>query len=252
MSDPARYRPLERFTERASDYAKFRPGYPAAAIDFILAGFSRREALVAADIGAGTGISSRLLADAGVRVIAVEPNDAMRSAARRHTRVTFRAGTGEATGIAAGSVDLVTYFQAFHWVEPAAALAEARRVLRSRGRFAAIWNDRQRSDPFTAAYGEIIERFAVNPEVVDRASFAGPLEPRLREVFPRVAVREFPHTVRMDASSLLGRARSSSYLPAGEGFAPVEAALMSLHDRHADHEGFVTFAYAATVYRADR
>lgn len=60
---------LERFSDRAINYAKYRPSYPPAAIDFILEGLVNT--LVAADIGAGTGIASRLLAQREVRVLAM-------------------------------------------------------------------------------------------------------------------------------------------------------------------------------------
>lgn len=51
--------PLTRFSDTA-DYVNYRPSYPAAAIDIILEGLAPPTQLLAADIGAGTGISSRL------------------------------------------------------------------------------------------------------------------------------------------------------------------------------------------------
>ena len=44
--------PLDRFDHRAADYVKYRPSYPAGAIDCILQGLDQP---VAADLGAGTG-----------------------------------------------------------------------------------------------------------------------------------------------------------------------------------------------------
>lgn len=79
--------PTRRFSDRADAYARFRPSYPASAIDAILAGLAPPATLEAADVGAGTGIASRLLGDRGVRVAAVEPNAAMRAAAAPHPRV---------------------------------------------------------------------------------------------------------------------------------------------------------------------
>lgn len=73
--------PLTRFCDRVADYVKYRPSYPAQAIDIILKGLEPSSQLTAADIGAGTGISSRLLAERGVSVIAIEPNPAMREGA---------------------------------------------------------------------------------------------------------------------------------------------------------------------------
>src|SRR5262249_22138093 len=112
--------------------------------------------LVAADVGAGTGISSRLLADRGVRVIAVEPNAAMRAAAEAHARVEWREGTAEATGLGTGSVGLVLCAQAFHWVRQEEALGEFARVLPRGGRIALMWNERDRADPLMTGYREAI------------------------------------------------------------------------------------------------
>ncbi|MFY9718601.1 MAG: hypothetical protein WAK16_03055, partial [Candidatus Cybelea sp.] len=67
-SDPMS--PLARFGARAQSYAAFRPSYPPEAIDAALEGLGDPSALVVADLGAGTGISSRLFADRGACVIA--------------------------------------------------------------------------------------------------------------------------------------------------------------------------------------
>ena len=82
--------PLSRFSDRAADYAKYRPSYPEEAIATIMEGLGNPSQLVAADIGAGTGISSRLLAERGVRVLAIEPNTEMREAARMSTSPSHR------------------------------------------------------------------------------------------------------------------------------------------------------------------
>ena len=74
--------PLNRFTDKVENYAKYRPTYPEELIDKILEGFVSRSQIVAADIGAGTGIAARQLAERGVRVIAIEPNAAMRDAGK--------------------------------------------------------------------------------------------------------------------------------------------------------------------------
>src|SRR5688572_26600177 len=85
-SDRALYEmnPTGRFSDRAQAYSRHRPSYPAPAVDAMLAGLGEPARLSAADIGAGTGISSRLLAERGLTVHAVEPNQAMREAAEPH------------------------------------------------------------------------------------------------------------------------------------------------------------------------
>ncbi|MGH2570868.1 MAG: class I SAM-dependent methyltransferase, partial [bacterium] len=126
--------PRGRFTDRAADYVRYRPDYPAAAIDHVLNGLGDPSRLTAADVGAGTGISSRLLAERGTRAVAIEPNAAMRAAAEPHPRVEWRDGTAEDTRLAAASMDLVLCAQAFHWFRQEEAVAEFARVLRPRGR----------------------------------------------------------------------------------------------------------------------
>ena len=71
-------RPLDRFRERARDYSRYRPDYPSAALDELLRGIGPPSRIRAADVGAGTGIASRLLAERGVSVLlrGAEPCDA--------------------------------------------------------------------------------------------------------------------------------------------------------------------------------
>ena len=98
------------FSDRAQEYAQYRSSYPQEAIAAIVEGLVSSSQLVAADIGAGTGIASRLLGNCGVKVIAIEPNSAMRQEAEYHPQVEFKAGTAENTNLPDNSVDLVTSF----------------------------------------------------------------------------------------------------------------------------------------------
>lgn len=74
--------PTGRFSDRVADYERYRPTYPSEAIDALLEGLDLPVA--AADVGAGTGISARLLAGRGVTVHAIEPNEPMRLAGMAH------------------------------------------------------------------------------------------------------------------------------------------------------------------------
>ncbi len=135
------------FTGLAVDYEKYRPGYSLDAVRAIVSQLGNPvDACDAADVGAGTGIFTRLLAAQGFRsVVAVEPNDDMRAQGKIATQgspIAWRAGQGEKTGLADGSVDLVTMASSFHWVDFDRGIAEFHRVLRSSGCFAALWNPR--------------------------------------------------------------------------------------------------------------
>jgi ubiquinone/menaquinone biosynthesis C-methylase UbiE len=242
--------PLTRFCDRVDDYVKYRPSYPAAAIDKILEGLAPPSQIVAADIGAGTGISSRLLAERGVSVIAIEPNAAMREAAEPHPLVEFRDGTAEVTNLSDASVDLVTCFQAFHWFNPEPTLSEFRRILKPSGRLAVVWNNRDEEDALTAEYNRLVRA----------ASNNHPAESRMKMVEPLLAtkhfvnVREYMFVYRheLDLSGLIGRATSASYVPReGEAYEQLISSLQELYQRFCDRRGFVYMVYRTSVHLAE-
>ncbi len=241
--------PLERFSDRAIDYANHRPSYPVAAIAAVLAGLGEPHQLVAADIGAGTGIASRLLAEQGLRVWAIEPNAAMRGAAAFHPNVTFQAGSAEQTGLSDASVDLVTCFQAFHWFDPALCLPEFHRILKSSGRLALVWNSRDRHDPFTQDYTQLVQKLSDNHPAESRMVSAQPL--LTNPYFGNVSQHEFSHQQSLDLASLIGRAQSVSYMPKDEETTQqLTRGLEELGDRWADEQGQVRLVYATQIFLA--
>jgi SAM-dependent methyltransferase len=135
------------FTGLAGDYARFRPGYAPQVATAILNYAGRDAASIdAADIGAGTGIWTRMLVDRGLNsVVAVEPNDDMRGQGietSRGTGIVWRKGSAEATGLPAGSADLVSMASSLHWADFDRACGEFHRILRPGGVFVALWNPR--------------------------------------------------------------------------------------------------------------
>ena len=243
--------PTGRFSDRAADYRVHRPDYPRAAIDALLAALGDPARLTAADVGAGTGISARLLSDRGVRVVAVEPNAEMRAAAGAHAGIQWREGTAEATGLAAQSVALVLCAQAFHWFRAREALEEFHRVLVSRGRLALMWNARDRSDPLTLGYVEAIHQVNGEHPVGTR-----PFDPAVVPAggrFTPATLLCFPHQQRLDRAGLIGRATSASYVPReGEALETLIALLGKLWERHRDASGYVLLRYVTKLYLSTR
>ena len=251
MAEPDDRDTVERFSNRAADYVRYRPTYPPEAVDAMLDGLGPPGRLVAADVGAGTGISARLLGERGVRVIAVEPGEAMRRAAEPHPNVAWVAGRAEATGLASQAVGLVLCAQSFHWFRPAEALPEFAHILKARRRLTIIWNRRRTSDRFTAGYRQAItdvggeteeETRAFDPKVIsDSGLFSSPER------------QSFPNFQRLDLTGLIGRARSASYVPkSGAEGERLISLLRALHERYADAAGFVTVVYDTEVFRATR
>lgn len=241
--------PTTRFTERAGEYDRFRPGYPEAALDLVLRGLDTAR-IVVADVGAGTGIFSRALAGRGCRVIAIEPNDAMRAAAPPFAGIEWRAATGEQTGLASASVDLVTCAQAFHWLKPEQAIREFCSILKPGGRVALLWNIGDERDPVAKGYYDAIRRASDFFTTSHDRVTANPLHHA-----PLLGQEEhtLPNAQRLDAEGLIGRAMSASYIPRGAD-SPQRRRLIedleALHARHADAEGKVTLVYQTHVYLA--
>lgn len=242
--------PLSRFSDRAGDYAKYRPSYPEEAIATILEGLGDSSQLVAADIGAGTGISSRLLAQRGVRVIAIEPNAAMREAALPHALVEFGNGTAEATNLPDASVDLVTCFQSFHWFNPEPTLLEFHRILKPTGRLAVVWNDRDRDDEFTQNYTHLVQIASNHHAAESRMTSVDPL--LASPLFPDVCCHTFTYRQELELEGLIGRAMSSSYIPReGEAQQQLVSGLQELYNRERNENGFVYMTYHTSVYLAN-
>ncbi|MES1026371.1 class I SAM-dependent methyltransferase [Gloeocapsa sp. BRSZ] len=239
--------PLTRFSDKAADYAKYRPSYPSEAIDMILQGLETSQVIVA-DIGAGTGISSRLLAQRGVQVIAIEPNAAMRQMAESH-QLVVREGTAEATHLPSNSVDIVTCFQAFHWFNPEPSLQEFYRILKPSGRLALVWNDRDRQDAFTAEYSRLVREASNNHPAESRLKLVEPLF--ANPYFVNIQEDKFAYKQELDLPGLIGRALSVSYIP-NEELAKQQliANLQQLYHLSCNDQGIVYMSYCTSVYLA--
>ncbi len=190
------------FGSVADVYNATRPSYPPEAARWMLGDASVR----VADIGAGTGIFSRVLATLGHDVVAVEPDDDMRrKLAETSPGITVLEGSAEKIPLPDASVDAVTAAQAFHWFDREAACAEIARVLRPHGVLATIWNGEDHSVGWVAEWWS-----AVGPGEGQRPRIRG------RRVtfglrFGHPDRRTFPHYVECDPDQLLGYIRSRSH-----------------------------------------
>ncbi|MGK7918465.1 MAG: class I SAM-dependent methyltransferase [Trichodesmium sp.] len=244
--------PLNRFSDRATDYAKYRPNYPKEAISAIINGFENYEKLVAADIGAGTGIGSRMLAEQGINVIAIEPNLEMRNAALPHPLIKFQEGTAEVTNLPNESVDLITCFHAFHWFKLEPTLQEFHRILKPSGRLAIVRNNWNREDGFTRENSNLMKQIskshsrAKNKRHLSLASLEDTLD------FVDIRHLVFAHRQELDLPGLIGRIMSSSSVPNQDSEREeITKSLEVIYKRWVDKKGLVYLVYRTDVYLAE-
>ena len=130
------------FGEVADEYNRLRSGPSAEALDWLIP----EDATDVLEIGAGTGILTRLLADRVAHLTAVEPDERMRAVLDAgDARVEVLAGRAEELPAATSSVDLVIAQSAWHWVDEERAVPEVARVLRPGGRLSLVWTGPDRS-----------------------------------------------------------------------------------------------------------
>lgn len=229
------------FTGLAKDYSQHRPDYCPSVLNALAGLLPKPLADVDfADVGAGTGIWTRMVAAKGVRsAVAVEPNDDMRTngvADSAATGIRWLAGSAEQTGLDDGSCDWLTMASSFHWADFDLATREFARVLRPRGRFTALWNPR------------LIE---VNPLLVEIEAHLDTLRPGIKRVssgrsgitdtltehlwesayFDDVVYLEGRHVITMPPERYLGAWRSVNDLRVQLGAEKFEAFLAYVAQR---------------------
>ena len=155
--DPLAARPLAQersrlFGQQAEAYDRFRPDYPDAVIDELLGPLPT--GLEVLDVGCGTGIASRQIAQRGAKVLGVELAPGMAEIARRHG-IEVEIAAFEGWDAAGRTFDRVTSAQAWHWLDLAVATAKAASVLRPGGRLGLIWNAGYQPDALGDALDEV-------------------------------------------------------------------------------------------------
>ncbi len=208
--------PTHRFSSRAANYARYRPGYPAKILETLKSECGLTPQTRIADIGSGTGLLAAMFLAAGNRVYGVEPNREMRQTGEQllaaYPAFSSIDGTAEATTLPDHSVEFVTAAQAFHWFDREKARREFRRILIEDGWVVLLWNNRRtRSSPFLASYEELLRRYGTDYQAVDHTRVD---DDAVRAFFrSEVEKRTFPNFQEFDLEGLKGRAMSCSYVP---------------------------------------
>ena len=253
MTNPTSRAPEQRFSDRVDNYVRFRPTYPAQAIEWLRSETGLAAGAVIADVGSGTGISAALFLRLGCTVFCVEPNREMRAAAERslsgypgfHSVI----GTAEATTLADQSVEFIVAAQAFHWFDRQRARTEFSRILKPSGWTVLMWNVRRMdSTPFLRAYEQLLQTYATDYAKVRHENIGAS---ELKQFFKdgTYKTHSVSHEQRFDFDGLKGRLLSSSYAPVkGQpGYEPMLSELAVVFDRYRSN-GQVSFEYNAQIH----
>lgn len=213
------------YSRKADDYAACRPPYADAAFDDLATVTGMNASWVVADIAAGTGNVTRHLLPRVARVIAIEPEEAMRRHLAKvvapYPASTTLEATAEATTLPDHSVDLITVGQAVHWFDHPRACREFARILKPDGWVALIWNS-----------------FGANPD------------PDVCRVFGEATCRHFlyPRSIQEDWARFIGGVRSQGQTPnvGDPDYAWFEQQQRAIFDRQAVN-GLITVAFTTQL-----
>jgi SAM-dependent methyltransferase len=149
------------FSGAAASYSQYRPGYPPEVFAYLASLCPERAR--AWDCGCGSGQASLGLAEHFAEVAATDPSAKQIAKATPHPKVAYSVGAAEASGLPAGTIDLIAAAQAAHWFAFDAFYAEVRRVAKPGAVIALISYHRMRIGPEIDAVCERFHRQTLAP-----------------------------------------------------------------------------------------
>lgn len=237
------------FGAEADTYEASRPDYPFEAVAWMLEKLAPGARRVA-DVGAGTGKLTRVLAKApDAEVVAIDPDPAMLAKLRGTVPgVPTFVGTAEALPLPDASVDAVVLGQAWHWVDPVAGSAEVGRVLRPGGTLGLIWNTRDNRVDWVRRLTEIMHASAAE-ELLDAEG------PTVTQPFGELEMQRWEWVRPMTRAQLHRMADSRSHLitASAEVRATIHAGMDELFDElGVEAEGTIDLPYVTRAFRVMR
>jgi SAM-dependent methyltransferase len=196
------------YARGAGAYRAARPSYHPTIVDELV---HRTAGIPVVELGAGTGILTAQLIARGLDVVAVEPVEAMRQALIQDIgEAKVRDGAAEDIPLATAAAGAVIAAQAFHWFDPGPTLDEISRVLRPDGQLLTVWNVRDETVPWVAAYTQVVDRYAGDTPRYRAMNWRRAIESDGRFVLEDE--RSTPNPQPVDAEQVVKRALSTSFI----------------------------------------
>ena len=202
------------FYNKANEYAIGRPTYPEEIIKKIKElGIGKHSTI--ADIGAGTGLLTRMLNELDCMILAVEPNIEMLNECKKYcstlTNIEYINAPAESTQIKEHSLDLIIIAQAFHWFDKDLCKAEFKRILKDNGYIIFLWNDMQIHNEFTKEYMSIIHKYKIKTTAA--ISNFDPDQEKYNFLGQEYEKIYYTNLQLLDLEGIIGNASSLSYTP---------------------------------------
>lgn len=232
-----------------------RPAWSAEVVSWLLGSPLPSDQLAVLDLGAGTGLGTRTIANLGYDVTAVDTDEDMLSVLRSAceklppevaARITTASGAAERIPLERQSVDAITCLQAWHWVDPEQAIPECDRVLKSNGRMGLAWHTWDRSNAWVNALTAIVEPDGTPADQTRcvPSNFTG------RGTFER---KDFPFNYELPVGQLVHLASSWAFVTQRPDQDAVLAKIRRLGQQAASPEtGLVSFPHVTVAFRLQR
>jgi len=250
-----------RFTGRSKQYVKFRPSYPLQVFQHLRETIGWKQEKRIADIGAGTGIFTKLMLEQGNEVIAIEPNDDMRNElieqlktylaeqeGQHASKLSVIDGSAEMTGLPDESVDGIVCAQSFHWFDQKLARAEFSRILKPQADVVLLWNQRDvQASPFVRDYEALFSQYGDQYDQVKHKQMSVEALSSFYGSKPQLVSYYYEQPLQYE--QLIGRIQSSSF-SITEQDERYEAYMNDIKAIFARHEqaGIVNMIYRTDVY----
>lgn len=203
------------FGDNAEAYDRGRPKHAQEVIDYVLFLINGRVPIL--DVGCGTGVATRQLAERIYSICGCDPHKAMIQIAKeRHPSGEYYVASANSLPFESAVFAAVTAFSSFHWFCNSDSAQEIKRVLRPGGVFAAVTRS-QKKEEGVLDYERVIAElrgtslsFEESVEYV-RANYK-PLEVLTEAGFSAVSKREFSIPQKIPIEQEMDHLKTRSYL----------------------------------------